>query len=426
MGERITVNIHGSGSELQGVARLTDGRAVFIPFALPGETVEAEITVSKERFAEARLIKVVTPSQERVAPDCPAYYRCGGCRARHMTYECALKLKREKVYNAITRIGGVKDAVVEDTLPSPLTAGYRNKAEFACGDGRAGVFQEGSRQVIDVDECLLQSEGANALLKYLKGEKSVKYIVPRTNSQGEVMLTLSCLYPAELEETARRVMRDMPFVKSVYRCVLNCPFEHALDGECRLLAGEKTIREQLCGLTFEVSPRSFFQVNRLQCERLYGKALEFAGLTGFEHVCDIYCGAGTISLCAARQCEKVTGIEIVPDAIKDAKRNAQANGLSDKTEFLCGNAAKLYPQISKRFDCVIVDPPRKGLDKPVTEALIAKPAQKLVYVSCDPGTLARDIKLLTASGAYEFIKAVPVDMFPGTAHIETVCLLSRN
>ena len=377
----IRLTVTGSGSELQGVARLDDGRAVFVPGALPGEVIEAELTKEKDRFAEARLLRVPEPSPDRREPECPYYEVCGGCRARHMSYECALRLKREKVYSALTRIGGLTDVIVEDTLPSPLTDGYRNKAEFACAGNGIGVFEEGSHRVVNVDRCLLQSEEANRLLAFLKGlHLPIRYAVIRTNGGGEVMLTLSTTYPADLTDAAKRIQSAMPFVKSVWQCLLRRMPAHALDGSCRLLCGEKTLTETLCSLIFSVSPQSFFQVNRLQTENLYAKAMEFACLSPEDRVCDIYCGAGTISLCAARKCKSVTGIEIVPDAIQNAKQNAAVNKLSDKTRFLCGDAAKLYPELSARnaFDCIITDPPRKGMDRAVTDAILKNPAPRLV------------------------------------------------
>lgn len=421
--------ITGSGSELQGVGRLSDGRAVFVPGALPGEKVRVEITKSKDRFAEAQLLSVIEAAPERQAPDCPYYPACGGCRARHMTYESSLRLKRERVYSALTRIGGLDAGIdVASAQPSPLTQGYRNKAELACAGPAVGVFEEGSRRVIDTERCLLQPECVNALLAgirpYIKG-LNPKYIVPRVNSKGEMMLTLSFIYPADIEKAAFELTKAFSFIKSVYICVLRQGHTHALDGRCTKVCGADTLTEELCGLTFSVSPRSFFQVNRLQAEKLYSLALEMAELKPGEQVCDIYCGAGTISLCAARTAGHVTGIEIVPEAIRDAKSNAKVNKLTEKTEFLCGDAAKLYPKLARQFDCVITDPPRAGMEKPVIDALIEHPAKRLVYVSCDPGTLARDIKLLTQSGAYKFVRAIPVDMFPWTGHVETVVLLVR-
>ena len=428
--ETVQIHITGSGSELQGVGRLSDGRAVFVPGALPGEEVEIELTEVKDRFARGALKKILTPSPDRVTPDCPYYGSCGGCAARHMTYERACVLKREKVYNALTRIGGIADAVVLDTIPSPRTDGYRNKAEFARDNGRVGVFEEGSHSVIDAEKCLLQDEKANALLGFLRentGKLPVRCIVTRVNSMGEVMLTLSLSYPTDISALAKAVTERFDFVKSVYSCRLALRPTHALDGPCTLVLGKETLTETLCGLSFNVSPKSFFQVNRLQAEKLYETAISLAGLTGSENVCDIYCGAGTISLCAARSAAHVTGIEIVPDAIRDAKENAKQNRLTNTT-FLCGDAAKLYPALSKKtpFDTVITDPPRAGMDKAVVDALLANPPRKIIYVSCDPGTLARDIKRLTADNTFRMEKAVPVDMFPGTHHVETVVCLRRE
>ena len=424
------IQITGIGSELQGVGRLPDGRAAFVPGALPGETAEAEIRQEKDRFAQMKLLRIVQPSPDRIQPDCPYYGVCGGCRARHMTYELSLSLKREKVFSALTRLGGQVSPEVLPTLPSPLTEHYRNKAEFARDGNRFGVFEEGSHSVIDVTGCLLQDERSNALLAFLRdhiGRLPVRYIVTRVNSMGEVMLTLSLSYPADIGDLAKAVTKEFDFVRSVYACRLSLRPAHALDGPCTLVMGKETLTETLCGLSFRVSPRSFFQVNRLQAEKLYETALSLAGLTGTENVCDIYCGAGTISLCAAKSAAHVTGIEIVPDAIRDAKENAKHNRLPNTT-FLCGDAAKLYPALSQKtpFDTVITDPPRAGMDKAVVDALLANPPRKIIYVSCDPGTLARDIKRLTATGTFQMEKAVPVDMFPGTQHVETVVLMSKT
>ena len=427
----IHVTVSGSGSELQGVARLEDGRAVFIPGALPGEEAEIEITRQKDRYAEARLLRVLTPSPERVPPDCPCYESCGGCQARHMRYEEALRLKREKVVSALARLGGVKEPLVEETVPSPQISSYRNKAEFTCSGGRVGMVAEDGRQVLDAEKCLLHPDAVNALIAFLRlrlKSLPVERVVTRVNASGEMMLVLSSRTPADLTALAKDAADDFGMLKNVYFCRLRPRFVHALDGECSRILGAERLSETLCGLDFTLSPRSFFQVNRPCAELLYQKALEMAALSDTDRAADIYCGAGTISLCAARRCAHVTGIELVKEAIRDARLNAESNGLSGRTEFIAGDAALEYPRLSarRRFDAVIVDPPRKGLDRPVTEALIHSPSRRLVYVSCDPATLARDVRLLTESGAYRFEKAVPVDMFPGTSHVESVVKLIRS
>ena len=428
----IRVKVSGIGSDMQGVARLEDGRAVFIPFALPDEEVEIEITKQKDRYAQAKLVRVLSQSPARWEPDCPYYRVCGGCQTRHMSYEKALELKREKVYAALSRLGGLSDPLVLPTIPSPVTDGYRNKAEFACEQGMIGLYREGSSGIVDVDACLLQPERVNRLLQLMKPRLKVPGlcgIVTRVNGCGEIMLILCAKHKSrELETLAEEMLSLESAVKSVYVCVMNVHPVHALDGNCLRLAGAERLSETLCGLHFSISPKSFFQVNRPQAERLYETALAFAGFDPDDAICDLYCGTGTITLCAARHCRSAVGIELVPDAISDARKNAAKNGLSDKVQFTCADAAKAYPPLSRsqRFSAVLVDPPRKGLDRAVAQALIDAPTPKLIYISCDPATLARDVKLLTGSGKYNFIQAQPVDMFPGTSHVETVVLMSKK
>ena len=426
------VTITGTGSEMQGVARLEDGRAVFVPFALPGEEVEIAVTKLKDRFALAKLERVLTQSSCRTQPDCPYYGVCGGCQTRHMTYESALELKREKVLAALRRLGGLENPEVLPTLPSPGVNGYRNKAEFACADGRIGVYKEGSSEVVDIDACLLQPDSVNRLIGLIRPRMNglaLSGVVTRVNSAGEIMLIFCTPKRSErLSRLAGELMSLDGDIKSVYACEMPPQPAHALDGECVHLAGLKQLDETICGLRFSVSPKSFFQINRPAAERLYDTALAFARLGPDDTVCDLYCGTGTISLCAAKHCKSVTGIELVPEAIGDAHKNAEANGMAQKTVFHCADAARAYPPLSRRqsFGAVFVDPPRKGLDRAVIDALLSSPTPRLIYVSCDPATLARDIKLLTQSGTYRFIKAQPVDMFPGTSHVKTVVLMSRK
>ncbi len=425
------VKVHGTGSELQGVARLEDGRTVFIPLSLPGEEVEIELKRQKERFAEGRLKRVLSQSSERVQPDCPYYGACGGCQTRHMRYEASLAYKREKVIAALTRLGGIIKPEVLPVLPSPLINSYRNKAEFACAGNALGVYREGSSNVIDVQCCLLQPERMNALLDSLRPSVQALHlsgIVMRMNSEGELMVIL-CASKADkrMNSVAMELMKRHSDIKSVYLCLLNPRPAHALDGACRLLSGSERLNETLLGLYFTVSPKSFFQVNRLQAEKLYETALSFADLTQADEICDLYCGTGTITLCAAQRCKSAVGIELVPDAIRDARKNAESNALTAKAEFFCDDAGKAYPKLTRQrhFSAVFVDPPRKGLEKSIVDALIDFPTPRLIYVSCDPATLSRDVKLLTQSGVYCFIKAQPVDMFPGTSHCEVVTLITR-
>ncbi len=423
-----TIRITGIGSEMQGVGRLSDGRAVFVPFAIPGEAVDVRIEAEKKRFCTARLLDVREPSPDRVTPVCPHFGVCGGCQTQHIAYARALQLKRQRVADALSRLGGVQAPEVGETLASPEILGYRNKAEFAFDGEKAGVCEGGTHRVIDITECPLQTAGANRVLAFVRARREslpLKNLVVRTNAAGEMMVTLSLYARADAGRLARAIMAEIPMVRSVYACELSRRPAHALDGVCRRLAGAETISETLDGLRFSVSPQSFFQVNRPQAERLYGEALALAALKPGDRVCDVYCGAGTITLFAARACAKATGVEIVAPAVADARKNAETNRLSHKVQFIEGDAAALYPGLRKRerFDAVIVDPPRKGLDAPVVRALCESPADKLVYVSCNPATLARDLKLLAP--AYRLASVRPVDMFPQTGHVETVCLVSK-
>ena len=423
--------ITGSGSEMQGVGRLSDGRACFVPFAIPGETVEVEIVSAKDRFVNAKLVSVSEASDDRIAPFCPHYTVCGGCQAQHMTYERALRMKKDRVYDALKRLGGIEDPCVLDTVSSEKRTGYRNKAEFAFKGNYAGAFAAGSHRVVDIDSCPLQTEEANRVFRFVKknrGNLPIAYVVPRVNAKGEMLLTVSVEKNCSLKPLTDRLMKEFPFLLSVHVCLLGNRPAHALDGAVRCVAGSGEFFETLSGLSFSVSPRSFFQVNHPQAETLYETALCMAELKGNEKVCDIYCGAGTISLAAAKRCAFVTGIEIVEDAVRDANKNAERNGLKEKTRFYAGDAADVYGRIYKKekFDVVIVDPPRKGMDAAVVKALLASPPEKIVYVSCNPATLARDVKMLTAGGIFRFEKAVPVDMFPMTEHVESVVCLKRG
>ena len=438
----MNITISGIASEMQGVGRLPDGRAVFVPGALPGEQVEIEIKREERRFCEASLCAVQKPSEARMIPDCPAYGDCGGCQARHMQYAYALTLKRQIVRDALERIGGVKDAQVRPTLGCDSPNRTRNKAEYpiAWQEGRAviGAFAKDSRAVVPLRDCLLQSTiSVKALcwlserLNRLSCARHLKFLVTRVNRAGEMMLTLCGDAPIipEMKRLSGELRAALPEVASFYFCQLNRRYTHALDGVCTRIEGVAALTDTLMGLRFELAPQAFFQVNPPQTEKLYGEALKAAGIApgcGLR-VLDAYCGAGTITLAAARDAVSATGIEIVAPAIENARKNALANGLSDKTHFICGDAAREIPKLLSRgecFDAAILDPPRKGADARLLDALVEARIPRLVYVSCNPATLARDVKCLCAGG-YHLEYAQPVDMFPGTHHVESVVKLIR-
>lgn len=435
-----TIDITGVGSELQGVGRLADGRAVFIPGAIPGERVTAAVTQDRGRFCEASLCDVLAPSADRAVPACPHAGECGGCQGRHIRYPRTLELKRQVVVDALTRIGGVEAPVARPTLGCDAPDRTRNKAEYpvARQDARAviGAFARGSHRVIPLTDCLLQRPQSVEALRWfsehldgLDGAGHLKYLVTRVNREGALMLILCADAPIlpELQRLSPALAKALPSLRSLWLCQLNRRPAHALDGRCTRVFGEEALPDTLMGLRFTISPQSFFQVNPDQAERLYAAALEAAGIgPGCDmNVLDAYCGAGTITLCAARHCRRVTGIEIVPPAIADAKRNAARNGLEAKAGFLCGDAATEIPRLLKRgerFDAAILDPPRKGADAALLEAIADARIPALAYVSCNPATLARDVKRLAARG-YRLEWAQPVDMFPFTGSTEVAARL---
>lgn len=438
--ERIAID--GVGSQLQGVGRLADGRAVFVPGAIPGEVVEIEITQDKGRFCEASLYAVVEPSPHRAVPACPHYGSCGGCQARHMDYAYTLELKRRVVYDALTRIGSAEAPEVRPTLGCDAPNRARNKAEYpiALQDGRmvVGAHARGGRRVVPLSDCLLQSEASARALAWLGKRldglgcaRHLRYLVTRTNRAGALMLALCADAPiqVELSRLAPAIAEGLPELESLWLCQLNRRPSHAMDGRCVKLLGRDALSETLLGLEFTVSPQSFFQVNPPQAEKLYTLALKAAGIRpgcGLR-VLDAYCGAGTITLAAAREAGFATGIEIVPPAIADAKRNARRNGLSDGARFICADAAGEIPRLlarGERYDAAILDPPRKGADAALLDALARAGIPTLAYVSCNPATLARDVKRLAGQG-YRPQWAQPVDMFPWCSDVETVVKMTR-
>ena len=428
---------------MQGVGRLPDGRAVFVPGAMPGEIVNIEIERDKGRFCEASLVSIAQPSPKRRAPACALAGRCGGCQARHMSYGYTLELKRQKVYDALKRIGGVESPVVNETIGSPSADRSRNKAEYPIAVQNdlpvIGAYAPGSHRIVPLEDCLSQDalscEALRWFSRHLPGMSfagHLEFLVTRVNRAGELMLALSGDAPImrDIEALVPALKAELPAMRSLWYCQLNRRFAHALDGRCSRVFGDATLKEQLFDLHFEVSPQAFFQVNAAQAEKLYLTALRAAGIApGCDlTVLDAYCGAGTITLSAARWARQATGIEIVPQAIENARHNARINGLEDRASFICADAASEIPKLltaGKCFDVVILDPPRKGADEDLLAAIVKAGIPTISYVSCNPATLARDVKYLCANG-FHLAWAQPVDMFPWTGHVETVVLMSRK
>ena len=434
--------IEGYTSEGLGVARI-DGQAVFVHRALRGEDCDVLILKVLKNAAFGKAVRVYEPSPHRVEPDCPYYGRCGGCDFRHMDRTEELAAKRQRVQDALRRIGG--SAVTVEGIDGGAPLHYRNKSQYpVAADGSVGFYKARSHQVVPVTQCLIQKPQADAAAQALRtyiascgvscyDEKTrrglVRHLYIRTNGAGQSLICVVAngkKLPGE-EELVRLLRQAAPETVGVVLGVNTQPTGAVLGTEYRTLWGADVLTDTLCGLTFRLSVPSFYQVNREMAERLYARAVEFAGLTGTETVLDLYCGAGTITQVMARHAGRVIGAEIVPEAIEDAKANAKRNNV-ENVEFFCGDASAVAADLAARGlrpDVICVDPPRKGLAPEVVRAAAQMAPQRIVYVSCDPATLARDVKLFGQEG-YEAVRAAAVDMFPGTANVETVVLLSKG
>ena len=436
------LRIEGYGSSGEGVARL-DGQAVFVKGALEGELCQVQLLKVGKSAAWGKVNEILEPSPHRQAPDCPQYPKCGGCQLRHMTYAEETEMKRRRVQDALQRIGGW-DGRVEVIHGAKAPDRYRNKIQFPVADGpRVGFFRARSHDVIDAADCLLQPLPATRLRTAFKNWMEqyhipaydevahrglIRHFYVRVNREGQSL----CAVVAngrklpKAEALIPMLREAEPGLVGVVLSVNTEKTNVILGKEHRTLWGRDFLEDTLCGLTFRLSVPSFYQVNRDQAELLYNRALDFAGLTGEETVLDLYCGIGTITLCMARKAKKALGAEVVPSAVEDARENARRNGI-ENAEFFCADAGEAALRLAEqgiRPDVICVDPPRKGISPQVIEAIVQMNPKRLVYVSCDPATLARDVKLLDERG-YRLEQAEAADLFPRTHHVETVVLLSR-
>ena len=437
-----TVTIEGYGEDGMGVARI-DGRVVFVHGALRGEKCRVLILKTLRSVAFAKVLKVLEPSDARIAPDCPYFPRCGGCTYRHMRYEEELRLKRQRVQDNLSRIGG-STVEVEEILGAQDTLRYRNKAQYPVSkDGAVGFYRARTHEVIECEHCLLvkpeADAAAEALREYMQtchvagydektGRGLVRHLYVRSNAAGESLICV-LVNGDKLPKEDRLVGLLRAACPKCTGIVLGTNTKKGnviLGDRYRTLWGSDRLEDTLCGKTFRLSVPSFYQVNRAQAERLYAKAIEFAGLTGGETVLDLYCGAGTITLAMADRAKRVLGAEIVPEAIDDARENAACSGVQN-AEFFCGDASDVAKKLARerlRPDVITVDPPRKGLAADVVESIAEMQPERVVYVSCDSATMARDVKRFAELG-YTAVRACAVDMFPRADHVETVCLLSK-
>ncbi len=435
-----TARIDGYTAEGAGVCHI-DGRAVFVPGALRGEEWEIRIVKVSASLAWGRGEKLLAASPARIEPDCGAYPRCGGCAARHMSYEEELSMKLLRVNDALSRIGGLELKIAE-IIPAAWDALQRRKVIFNVGEagGRpvAGFYRARSHDVVPVEECPAVPEGATrcvrAVLEWMEGQgipprdeadgrdgvRHVFYRSSRKTGQAVAVLVVSrSPKPTELEALTELLRRRCPEMTGLVLNVNPTRGNTVLAGEFRTVWGDDTLTESLCGLDFSLSPRSFFQVNPPQAEKLYERALDYAEIGPDTPALDLYCGTGTIGLCMAKRGALVIGAEAVPAAVENARENAVRNGLSDRCEFLCADAGEAAAELRRRGlrpEVIVVDPPRKGLSPEVIDAAASMEPERIVYVSCDPATLARDLALFRDRG-YEAAAGTAVDMFPRTSHV---------
>lgn len=476
--DETVIDIIGMNHDGEGVGR-AEGYTLFVPGALPGEKVRVKVLKTKKQYGYAKLLEIISESKDRVAAPCPIYDQCGGCQLQHMSYEGQLAWKRQIVVDNLTRIGklhvaGEKSNPQVDNFSSELedthsggdkavhegiqvlsTLGmeepwrYRNKAQVPMGeiDGGliGGFYAKGSHRIVDMERCMIQHEHNDEVVEQVKqigrsvgirayneetGKGLLRHVVVKKAFRtGEMMLVLVTNGDSipHLEAWIHGIREQIPHVTSICQNV-NTKKTNVIFGDViRVLWGSEVIYDYIGDVKFAISARSFYQVNPVQTEVLYGKTVEYAGLTGKETVIDAYCGIGTISLFLAQHAEHVYGVEIVKEAIEDAKKNADLNEITNAT-FEAGPSEDVIPQWKEQGitpDVIVVDPPRKGCDPRLLDTILEMRPERVVYVSCNPSTLARDLRVLE-DGGFKTVEVTPVDMFPHTVHVESVALLVRT
>lgn len=435
------------GTSGEGVGRY-DNFTVFVPNALPGERVTVRIEEVKTSYARGRLAEIFQQSNDRITPLCSLYEACGGCQLQHLSYAAQLRAKRQQVIDALSHIGKLPQVLVRETLAAQAPWNYRNKMQFPVGFAKGkivvGCFAQGSHTIIDTENCHIQRAENNDLANAAReiaeqlhipvyNEDTHKGVlrhivgrVGRSNDLMAIIVTATKQLP-RAKDFVRMMRERLPNLVSVHQNIQTYRNNVIMGRDTQLLWGRPTIIDSLGRLNFHISPRSFFQVNTRQAERLYEQALAYADLHGTETVIDAYCGTGTITLFLAQKARKVYGIEIVQPAILDARKNARDNNVKN-AEFIVGDATAVMPALYKqgiRPDVVVVDPPRVGCTETVLRTFANMKPQRIVYVSCNPATLARDLAILKELG-YLAQEVQPVDLFPQTSHVENVCLLRKQ
>ena len=444
-----TAEITGITAEGNGICRIKN-IAVFVPFAAVGDKAEIRLVKTGKNYAFGKIERLLVPSPDRIDSDCQYFGKCGGCVFRHVSYDAEKSYKSSLVTDVVSRIGGLSESIVKPLIGAENTNWYRNKIQLPFArdkDGkiRVGFFAPRSHRIISISSCLLQSTAFDRAVKNVLQWANEENIEPyNEKTQTGVLRHLYLRHAAKTDELmvclvicakkvkgedrlVNRLHADLPNLKTV---VLNINTAHTnvITGDtCRTLYGDGFITDELCGMNFRISPLSFYQVNHDQAECLYKKARDYAALKPHETLVDLYCGTGTIGLTMASDIKHLIGVEIVEQAVENAIQNAKANGIKN-ADFICADASKAAQSLKEhgiKPDCIIIDPPRKGCSPNLVQTMAHMKPSRIVYVSCEPSTLARDLKLFSSLG-YTVCEITPIDLFPRTGHVETVVLMSRK
>ncbi len=446
--EIYTIEITDIGTHGEGIGKI-DGYTIFVKNTIPGEEVKVLVVKANKSYGYGKVLEIIKPSPHRIKPPCDVAGKCGGCTIQHIDYAKQLKLKQNKVKQNLARIGGFKNIEVEPVIGMDEPWHYRNKAQYPVAFGKNGIeigfYSPGSHKVVQCARCLIGSKYDAEILKAIKefmqrndisayneetSKGLVRHILIREGHYtGEIMVCL--VVNSSVFKFKDELISALKVIDNISSVVINYNRERSnviMSHKCETIWGNDHITDKIGDLVFKISALSFFQINPVQTPKLYSKALEFADLKGNETVIDAYCGIGSISLFLAQKAKKVYGIEIVDKAIENAKENASLNNINN-AEFFTGKAEDIVPELYENGimpDVMIVDPPRKGCDKSLLELMRSMRPQKIVYVSCDSATLSRDLNILCSGDEYKVERVQPVDMFPMTYHVETVCLLTKQ
>lgn len=423
LGQEILVSIRNIGIYGEGVGDF-EGFTIFVEGALPEEVVSVRVHEVRKNFARGKILSFEKKSPDRIKPPCPVFGRCGGCQLQHLSYEKQLSVKRERVRDSLQRIGKL-NVEVNPCIPSPNPFSYRNKIQLPVENGRYGLYAFNSHDLVEVDHCLIHCPLGEKVFKHVRQFEipGLRHLLIKTAVNTSQALVIFVTEEEIAHATAEKILSSLPEIKGIVQNIPTQTGNVILGQTSRTLAGHPFIEDKICGLTFKVSPASFFQVNPPQAENLYLKTLEACALSGSETVLDAYCGVGTLSLILAPHAKHVLGVECVAEAIADAKENAQINHL-DNVQFHTAQAEDFISTLST-LDVAILNPPRKGCDPHFLEKLAQLKPSRIAYISCDPATLARDLAYLNTRG-YQVMLVQPFDMFPQTIHVETLVMMLKS